>query len=139
MVAVARGILRILHGIWREVVSNTLHFASLLQTAANIFPLAIDVGINLVRHTPIAFVFGEADVMRSGADPDCLSIPGKWRLPQPEVMPASDHGDGLSLLVTEILRAVEEVKRAHRHCQVVLAFVSRHGSFQNSFPVAGVC
>jgi hypothetical protein len=89
-----------------------------MQTTANIFSLAIDVRVNLVRHAPVAFVFGEADVMSSRTHPHGLSVPCEWHLPQTEVMPARDHGDGFSLLVTEVLDAAQQVERAHRRCQV---------------------
>src|SRR5215472_10666589 len=123
MVAVAGGILRLLHGVRRQIVVEALDLSAFLETAADVVALTVHRWINLVRDASVPLVLGKADVMRSGAYPYFLVFPFKRRFPDAEMMATGNHGDGLGLLVTKILWAVEKVEHAHRHLQIVLLFV----------------
>src|SRR5215813_4845533 len=85
----------------RQVVGHTFNFVRFLQTRTDVFTLAIHRRINLVGNASVALVFFKSDVMRSSANPNSLSIPGKRRFPNAEVMAAGNDSIRLCLLVAK--------------------------------------
>src|ERR1051326_9346949 len=100
MVAVSGCVACVLHCVFRQIVSESLGLAGLLQGGANVVSFAGDGGIDLVSHAAIALVLGESNVVSSGAAPHFVSLPRKRSLPYAEVVAAGHHGDGFGGFVT---------------------------------------
>src|ERR1017187_3376952 len=138
MVAVAGGVLGILHGGRRLVVGKRLGFIGLLQAPGNVVALAIDCWIDLVGDAVVPVILGEANIVSAGAAPYLAAFPGKWCLPDAEVMAAGNHGDGLGHFVAEILPPSEQKQRTHGNRQVILTVISLHESIEHGFFVVGI-
>ena len=86
----------------------------------------------------ITAIFRETDVVSTGSDPDIMVFPGERRLPDAEMMAAGDHGNRFGHLVAEILLAVKEVQRAHRHGEVIFAAIGLDRGVECGHGVAGI-
>src|SRR5207244_6251273 len=108
------------------------------ESLFNVVALEIDIGIDLVGDAIVALVAFESNVMRGGADPQCLPFHLERCFPDAQMVARSDDAEGFGVRPAVILGAAKEVQLAHRHGQVSFFRKTADDTVENGFPDVSV-
>src|SRR5467141_4514073 len=75
----------------------------------DVVALEVDIGIDLVGYSVVAFVALEANVVGSGADPECLCVNLERRFPDAQVIAGGHDLNRFGMRPAVILGTAEEV------------------------------
>jgi hypothetical protein len=104
----------------RKAAAQHLGLAGFLETTCDVVRhRAINSAINFVGRVIVTFVPGETHIVGSSARPHFRSPPGKWRLPDAEMMATGGRGDRFGHFVSKILPAPGPVQPAPGHGEAV--------------------